>query len=74
MLAEDFRVLPFEKSEVLRVGDRAVLYGLGETGRELHARQRSQRIEVGNDEPRLVERTQQILSRRHVDAGFSTDR
>ena len=74
MLSEDFGVLPFQKSEVVRIGHRAVLYGLGETGGELHARQRSQRIEVGNDEARLVERTQQVLSRRHVDAGLSADR
>src|SRR5207247_5227427 len=74
VLPEDFRVLPFQKAEVFRVGDRAVLYRFGETGGQLHARQRSQRIEIGDHEARLVKCAQQILPRRYVDAGLPTDR
>src|SRR5262249_29525626 len=59
--------------EQIRVADDAVLDDLRETGDELATRQRRQRIDVGEDEARLVERADQVLASRVVDARLAAD-
>src|SRR5262249_60297120 len=59
--------------EPIRGGDAAVLDDLRETGDELATRQRRQRIDVGKDEARLVERADQVLASRVVDARLAAD-
>ncbi len=71
---EDRRVLAFEKREILGVGDHAVFHRLGESGGELHTRERGQELRVGDDDAWLVKRAEQILTRGDVDTGLAADR
>ncbi len=55
------------------VADGAVLDDLGHAGGEFLRGQRGERVEIGNDEARLVERADEILTLGQVDAGLAAD-
>ncbi len=59
--------------EQIRVADDTVLDHLREAGDELATRQRREGVDVGNDEPRLVERADQVLAAWVVDARLAAD-
>ena len=59
--------------EEAAVGDHAVLDHLVETGPELAAGQGAQHVRVGEDRERLVERADQVLAERMVDADLAAD-
>ena len=57
-----------------RIADQAVLRHLRVTREQFAARQRGKRIGVGQHKPRLIERADEVLAGRHVDAGLAADR
>ena len=74
MFGENRGVLLFEKREVLRIRNRAVLHGFREPRRQLHARQRAEQLRIGDDDTRLVERAEQVLAGGDVHARLAADR
>ena len=67
----DVVVEPFEQQ---RIPDAAVFDDLGDARPELALRQRRERVGVGDDNPGLVERADEILASGMVDAGLASDR
>ena len=61
-------------AEQPRIEDRAVLDDFGEAGAEFPGRERPQRLDVGDHEPRLMEGADQVLPQRVVDGGLAADR
>ena len=58
----------FQRREQLRVADDAVLDHLGQPAAKLGGRQRAQRLRVDDHQLRLLERADQILALRQIDA------
>ena len=63
-----------QQVEEVAAGDHAVFHHLVEPRAELAPRQRGQRQRVGHDQHRLVERADQVLAERVVDADLAADR
>src|SRR6266404_1797483 len=68
------RQLVLDQREQPRIEDDAVLDDLREAGDELAARQRTQRLDVGEHEARLREGAEQVLAGDVVDPGLAADR
>src|SRR5215510_7571217 len=74
LLCHDRLGLARQTFEEIAARDHSVLDHLVEAGAELAARQRAEEPWVDDDERRLVERADQILAERVVDADFTADR
>ena len=70
----DCRALRFQGLEQALVAERGHLHGLGQGRTALPDIQRRQDRHVGEDRGRLMERTDEILALRQVDAGLAADR
>ena len=66
--------IAFQPAEQCGVVDDAVFDDFGEAGAELARGQRSQRVEIAQDESRLIKRTDEIFAGFQVHAHFSADR
>ena len=70
---EDVGVVGLEPGEEGLVAEHAVFGDFGIAGAELARRQRVEHRGVGDDQHRLMERAEQILALRRVDAGLAAD-
>ena len=71
---EDFADARFEPREEIGVRRRAVLHHFVEPGPELPPRQRREHERIDDHVPRLVERADQVLPERMIDADLAADR
>ena len=72
--AEHRAPAPLEPAEEARVADEPVFGDLGVARPQLAQRQGREHVGIGDDERRLVERADQVLALRRVDAGLAADR
>ena len=71
---EHLTMVALEEVDQLGRQDRAGLDDLGEPGAQLARRQGPQRRRVGDHQPRVMKRADQVLAGRDVDAGLAADR
>src|SRR5712692_1019366 len=65
--------LTLQQREILGVSDDRMLQGLRHASGELCGWEGAEHLEIGHDEPRLMERAEHVFAGRHVDARLAAD-
>jgi hypothetical protein len=68
------RGVALQQVQELAVEYQGVLHDLRQAGSEVSVAERRQRVHVGDDEPRLGERSDEVLALRQVDGRLAADR